>query len=194
MSTKRCHSTQSSQLSPLPNLHSANCSNTDSFPSTKFNYVPETPELNDVAACGIPQPFDTDKELKGKKVVFVSVPGAFTPTCTANHIPPYIENVDKLKAKGVDKVVVISANDPFVLSAWGRALKAPKDNFVIFASDGNAAFSKSIGQSVDLAAVGFGERSARYAIIVDDGKVTYNEQEPAKEVTVSGFDAVYAKL
>ncbi|KAG5365603.1 putative peroxiredoxin [Yarrowia sp. C11] len=167
----------------------------DKFPTATFNYVPETPEIEgDVAACGIPQPFSSDKELAGKKVVFVSVPGAFTPTCTANHIPPYIENVDKLKAKGVDKVVVLSANDPFVLSAWGRALKAPKDNFVIFASDGNAAFSKSIGQAVDLAAVGFGERTARYAIIVDDGKVIYNEQEPAKGVTVSGFDAVYAKL
>ncbi|KAG5370633.1 putative peroxisomal peroxiredoxin [Yarrowia sp. E02] len=167
----------------------------EQIPYCYLQLRPRDPEIEgDVAACGIPQPFSSDKELAGKKVVFVSVPGAFTPTCTANHIPPYIENVDKLKAKGVDKVVVLSANDPFVLSAWGRALKAPKDNFVIFASDGNAAFSKSIGQAVDLAAVGFGERTARYAIIVDDGKVIYNEQEPAKGVTVSGFDAVYAKL
>ncbi|KAI9212974.1 hypothetical protein DS838_002174 [Geotrichum bryndzae] len=132
-------------------------------------------------------------EFPNKKIVIVSVPGAFTPTCTANHIPPYIERIEELKKKGVDKVLVLSANDPFVQSAWGKALGAKGDD-IIFVSDGNAAFSTSIGQALDLSKNGFGVRSARYAIIVDNNKVVYNEQEPGSDVTVSGIDAVLKHL
>lgn len=124
--------------------------------------------------------------------MIVAVPGAFTPTCTANHIPPFIERISELKAKGVDQVIVISANDPFVLSAWGKALGA-KDK-VIFAADGNAAFSTKIGRTLDLSKVGFGTRTARYAIIVDHNKVTYIEQEAGSDVSVSGLDAILAAL
>lgn len=155
------------------------------------------PQLPSIAlanppACGIPITYDTAKEFPNKKVVIVAVPGAFTPTCTANHIPPYIQRLKELRNKGVDDVLVISANDPFVLSAWGKALHA-KDE-IIFASDGNAAFSTKAGLDLDLSKLGFGLRTGRYAIIVDHGKVKYLEKEPGSEVTVSGIDAVLAAL
>jgi alkyl hydroperoxide reductase 1 len=166
---------------------------TGEFPKgIKFKYVPYREENSDVAACGIPIDYDTDKEFPSKKVVIVAVPGAFTPTCTENHIPPYIQKAQELKAKGVDDIIVLSANDPFVQAAWGKALG--DKGKLIFASDGNAAFSKSIGYTLDLTSVGFGVRTSRYAIIVDHGKVAYAEQEPGKEVSVSGIDAVLNKL
>lgn len=87
---------------------------------------------------------------------------------------------------------MISANDPFVLSAWGKAMGA--GDKIIFASDPNAAFSQSIGRFLDLAKIGFGTRTARYAVVVDNNKVTYIDQEPGAEVTVSGVDAVLASL
>lgn len=124
--------------------------------------------------------------------MIVSVPGAFTPTCTANHIPPFIKKVSEIKNKGVDDIIVLSANDAFVQSAWGKALGGADK--LIFASDGNAEFSEAAGLSVDLTDRGLGKRSARYAIIVDHGKVSYVEQEPGREVTVSGVDAILAHL
>ena len=167
----------------------------DSFPSgVKFTYIPYKPETEGITACGIPIVYDTDKEFPNKKVVIVSVPGAFTPTCTANHIPPYIQKISELKSKGVDQVIVLSANDPFVQAAWGKALGGYASHEIIFASDGNAAFSKAIGHSVDLTSKGFGVRTARYAIIVDHGKVSYLEQEPSSDVTVSGVEAILAHL
>lgn len=144
-------------------------------------------------ACGIPIAYDTAKQFPDKKVVIVAVPGAFTPTCTANHIPPFISKFSQLQAKGVDQVIVISANDPFVLSAWGKALEA-KNKDIIFASDGNAAFSESIGKTLDLTSKGFGIRTGRYAIIVDHNKVTYIDEEPGSDVTVSGVEAILNNL
>ncbi|KAA8900839.1 hypothetical protein TRICI_006124 [Trichomonascus ciferrii] len=143
-------------------------------------------------ACGLPVVYDCDKELPNKKVIIVSVPGAFTPACTANHIPPYIEKINQLKSKGVDEIIVVSANDPFVQSAWGKALDAR--NKMIFASDGNSEFSESIGFSQDLSAKGLGRRNNRYALVVDHGIVTYAEKETGMDIGVSGVDAVLAKL
>lgn len=169
----------------------------DAFPSNvTFQYIPLDASSSPLA-CARPIPFDFDAKAKGKKIVIVSVPGAFTPTCTENHIPPFVENLSQLIAKGVDYVLVLSANDPFVLNAWGNLLgggKVSHPEKLLWVSDGNAAFSKSVGLSLDLSAKGFGVRSGRYAIIVDDGKVVYSELEPAGEVTVSGYNAVVAKL
>ncbi|ODQ68418.1 Redoxin [Nadsonia fulvescens var. elongata DSM 6958] len=167
----------------------------DSFPSTVFSYVPYAAESTGVTACGNPIPYDTSKKFQGKKVVIVAVPGAFTPTCTANHIPPYLSQVEKFKAAGVDQVIVLSANDPFVNNAWGKALNGIKeDNFVIFASDPNAKFSQSIDRSLDLTDKGLGIRTSRYAIVVDNNKVVYNEQEPGSDVSVSSAETVLSKL
>ncbi|KAM4065080.1 redoxin domain-containing protein [Hirsutella rhossiliensis] len=158
-----------------------------SFPDdVAFTYIPPSPE-RDIKVCGIPQKYDASKEFKSKKVILVSVPGAFTPTCQASHLPSYLDNKAKLKAKGVDHVVVIAYNDAYVMSAWGKA-NGVTDDFVIFASDADAKFSKSIGWTL-------GERTARYAIAVDHGKVVYASQDDdAKSIDQSGAEAVLGKL
>ncbi|KAL0959042.1 hypothetical protein HGRIS_014346 [Hohenbuehelia grisea] len=163
----------------------------DTLPEGKFSYVPFTPELEDHTACGVPTQLSTN-EWKGKKVVLFSVPGAFTPTCHANHLPPYIQKYDEFKAKGVDVIAVVAANDPFVMSGWGR-FQGLKDK-ILALSDADAAWSASLGLSLDLTARGLGVRTNRYAMIIDDLVVKYVEVEAAPGVTVSGADAVLAKL
>ncbi|EMD32375.1 peroxiredoxin PRX5 [Gelatoporia subvermispora B] len=163
----------------------------DAAPQGTFNYVPYSPELESGAACGIPVKLNID-EWKGKKVVLISVPGAFTPTCHVNHIPPYLEKFEEFKAKGVDVIAVLAANDAFVMSGWGRFLGF-KDK-ILALSDTGAEWSKALGLTVDLSAVGFGTRTARYAIVLDDLKVKYLGVEPERGVTVSGAEAVLAAL
>ncbi|KAF7800079.1 hypothetical protein EIP86_011322 [Pleurotus ostreatoroseus] len=166
----------------------------DTVPQGKFATVPYTPELEDGLACGVPSKFTTDA-WKGKKVVIFAVPGAFTPTCHANHLPPYLKNYDALKAKGVDVVAVLSANDPFVLSGWTRVQNV-KDK-IIAVSDLDGAWSKELGLTVDLsgAGIGLGVRTTRYALVLDDLVVKYLGVEPdPTQVSVSGADAVLAAL
>jgi alkyl hydroperoxide reductase 1 len=103
----------------------------DSFPEgIAFQYIPYTPETGDMASCGIPTKYDASKEFKEKKVALVSVPGAFTPTCHVSHLPSYLANIDNLKAKGIDQVVFLAYNDPFVMSAWGKSNNI-KDDYVV---------------------------------------------------------------
>lgn len=110
-----------------------------------------------------------------------------------NHIPPYIQKASEFKSKGVDQVVVLAQNDPFVMSAWGVQNKA--EDKVIFATDVNLDFSKAIGSVADLSAMGFGQRTGRYALIIDDLKVVDFSPEPNPgAVQVSGADHVLAKL
>jgi len=159
----------------------------DSFPSgVKFSYVPYTPETGDITSCGIPISYDASTEWADKKVVLFSVPGAFTPGCSAKHLPGFIENLPELKKKGVDVVATIAFNDAWVMSAWGKA-NGIKDDSILFLSDAGTEFSKSIGWTM-------GERTARYAIVIDHGKVIYAEKEPGREVSVSSAEAVLAKL
>jgi len=163
----------------------------DTIPEGTFKYVPYTPELDDGLACGVPTTLSTN-EWKGKKVVIISVPGAFTPTCHMKHMPPFLEKFDEIKAKGVDVVAVLAANDAFVMSGWGR-VEGFKDK-ILCLSDPNAQWSQFLGLTVDLTAMGLGIRTARYAAIINDLKVEYIEVEPAPGVTVSGADAILAKL
>ncbi|KIJ62328.1 hypothetical protein HYDPIDRAFT_114843 [Hydnomerulius pinastri MD-312] len=164
----------------------------DKIPAGKFPYVPYTPELDDHTACGIPNTLSTDA-WAGKKVVIFAVPGAFTPTCHINHLPPYIQKYDEFKAKGVDVIAVIAANDPFVMSGWAR-VEGLKDK-ILALSDINAEWSAGLGLSLDLSHRGFGTRTARYAMILDDLVVKYVKVEPVGTgVTVSGADAVLAAL
>jgi alkyl hydroperoxide reductase 1 len=159
----------------------------DSFPEgVTFNYVPATPDTGDVTVCGRPQPYDASKEFKDKKVVLFSVPGAFTGTCSAQHLPGFIKALPELHAKGVDQVICIAFNDPFVMSGWGKAYGF-KDNSIILATDDEAKFSKSIGWTM-------GPRTARYAIIIDHGKVTYAEREAPGELSASSAETVLSKL
>ncbi|CAM9017511.1 hypothetical protein WICANDRAFT_77286 [Wickerhamomyces anomalus NRRL Y-366-8] len=157
-----------------------------------FNYVPfDEEDQKDHLSCKRPIQLNlTQDYLKGKKIVITSAPGAFTPTCTLSHIPGYIEKASDFVSKGVDKVIVITQDSAFVNSAWGKLLgqKVP----IEFASDWQATFSKSIGWTVNAGEMG--TLTARYTIIIDDGKVIYAEKEPGSEVTVSGADAALAKL
>ncbi|KAG7291820.1 hypothetical protein NEMBOFW57_001841 [Staphylotrichum longicolle] len=126
-------------------------------------------------------------EFQNKKVVLVAVPGAFTPTCQEQHITSYLANLDQLKAKGVDAVIFIAYNDAFVMSAWGKA-NGVKDESILFMSDANAEFSRSIGWTN-------GERTGRYAIVVDHGKVVYAEADTTRgSIAHSGAEGVLAKL
>jgi len=159
----------------------------DSFPEgVVFSYIPYTEEKGDITACGIPINYNASKEFANKKVVLFSVPGAFTPGCSAKHLPGYINNLPALKGKGVDIVAVIAYNDAFVMSAWGKA-NGIKGDDILFLSDPGTEFSKKLGWTL-------GERTARYALIIDNGKIVYAEKEPGREVSVSSAEAVLAKL
>jgi len=163
----------------------------ETIPEGTFTYVPYSPDLDDVSACGLPITLSTN-EWKGKKVVVVSVPGAFTPTCHVNHIPPYVEKYKEFKAKGVDVIAVIASNDAFVMSGWSRSLGL-KD-LILAMSDVEAKWSKSMGLDKDLSAAGLGDglRTERYALVLDDLVVKYCGIESGRGVTVAGADAVLA--
>ncbi|KAI6015872.1 thioredoxin-dependent peroxidase [Pisolithus microcarpus] len=164
----------------------------DKVPHGTFNYIPHTPELDDQLVCGTPTTVTTTDFFAGKKVVLVSVPGAFTPTCHVNHLPPFLARYDEFKSKGVDIIAVLAANDAFVMSGWAR-VEGLKDK-ILALSDGNAEWSKAMGLSVDLSHIGFGLRTARYAIILDDLVIKYLGVEPGRGVTVSGAEAVLEAL
>jgi len=130
-----------------------------------------------------PNSFEVEKLTAGKKIVVFALPGAFTPTCSAKHVPGYVEHFDAIKAKGVDEIWCISVNDPFVMGAWGRDLKVGKK--VRMFGDGSAEFTKKLGMEFDLTARGFGVRSQRYVMIVDDGIVKHLAVEGAGKFEVS---------
>ena len=130
--------------------------------------------------CSIgPNPVDIAKAAAGKTVAVFAVPGAFTPTCSAKHVPSYLQNYDAMKAAGVDEIWCLSVNDPFVMGAWARDQKT--DGKVRMLADGDAAFTKATGLTLDLTGKGLGLRSNRYSMLVKDGKVaTLNVEAPGK--------------
>jgi len=131
---------------------------------------------------------------KGRKVVIFAVPGAFTPTCHAAHVPSFIRSKDDFTAKGVDEIVCISVNDPFVMQAWGEATGAAEAGLTLLA-DGTGAFTAEIGMSFDAPPVGLMGRSKRYAMLVDDGKVSLlHEEESPGTCDVSGGEALLAAM
>ena len=138
-----------------------------------------------------PKPVTTDELFKGKKVVLFAVPGAFTPTCSAKHLPGFVQNADKLKAKGVDSVICMAVNDAFVMGAWGRDQNTGD---IVMMGDGSAAFTKALGLELDLSARGMGMRSQRFAFVAEDGKVTHLAVEAPGDFSVSSAEAVIASL
>lgn len=140
-----------------------------------------------------PTPMTTKDLTSGRKIVLFAVPGAFTPTCHKKHLPGFIANADALKAKGVDTIACVAVNDVFVMDAWGK--QSGDGGKIIFLADGNADFTKAIGLDVDASGFGMGTRSHRYAMIVDDGRVTSLHVEPqAGQAEVSSAEAILADL
>lgn len=134
----------------------------------------------------------TDDLFKGRKVVLVAVPGAFTPTCHRNHLPGYVEKADAIKAKGVDAVLVTSVNDVFVLDAWSKATGAQAIEFL---SDGNGDFAKALGLAMDGSGFGLGTRSQRYSMLVEDGVVkALNVEDAPAKAQVSGAENLLKSL
>lgn len=134
----------------------------------------------ETAGCSIgPNTFQVSDLVKGKKIAVFGLPGAFTPTCSAKHVPSYLQNHDKLKAKGIDEIWCISVNDPFVMGAWSRDQKA--GGKVRMMADGSAEYTKKLGLDMDLTARGMGIRMKRFSMLVDDGVVKQlNIEEPGK--------------
>jgi len=138
-----------------------------------------------------PAPVSTSELFEGKKVVLVSVPGAFTPTCSARHLPGYIENVDKLLAAGIDTIAFYAVNDVFVMNAWGKSAGAGK---ILMLADGNGEFTSALGLELDATAYGMGHRSQRFALVAENGKVTRLFVENPGEFRVSSAEHVLANL
>ena len=140
-----------------------------------------------------PKSKTTDEIFKGRKVVLVAVPGAFTPTCHRNHLPGYVAKADEIRNKGVDAIVVTAVNDVFVLDAWSKASGTGSD--IEFLADGNGDFAKALGLSMDGSGIGFGTRSQRYAMLVDDGVVrVLNVEDSPGKADISGAENLLKSL
>jgi peroxiredoxin len=148
-------------------------------------------KLKTMTADGI-KDVSTRELCGGKRVVLFALPGAFTPTCSAKHLPGFIERAAEFKAKGVDRIVCLSVNDAFVMGAWGKAQNA--GDKVMLVADGNAEFANAVGLAFDGSGFGMGTRSQRYAMIVQDGVVKNLFVEKPMEFKVSSAEAVLAAL
>ena len=130
--------------------------------------------------------------FSGKKVVLFALPGAFTPTCSASHLPGYVVASDDLFAKGVDLIICLSVNDAFVMDAWGKQHNA--DDRVMMIADGSAHFSRAVGLEIDLDAAGMGIRSGRYAMVVNDAVIELLNVEAPKKFEVSDAETILGSL
>ena len=139
-----------------------------------------------------PQKVSADEFFAGKKVVLFSVPGAFTPTCDAKHLPGFVERAGDLRAKGVDTIACMAVNDAFVMKAWGKAQGV--EGKVEMVADGNAEYTKALGLDFDATGFGMGTRGQRFAIVVDNGVVKQVNVEAKGEFKVSSADFVIEQL
>jgi peroxiredoxin len=139
-----------------------------------------------------PQKISAADFFKGKKVVLFSVPGAFTPTCDAKHLPGFVEKASELRAKGVDTIACIAVNDPFVMKAWGKSQSV--EGKVEMLADGNGDYTKALGLDFDASAGGMGLRGQRFALVVEDGVVTQLNVEAKGEFKVSSAEYVLGQL
>ena len=138
-----------------------------------------------------PEDITTDSIFSGKKVVMFAVPGAFTPGCSMTHLPGFVVNADKIKAKGVDSIVCLSVNDAFVMGAWGKDQNAEE---LIMLADGNAELTEALGLVLDDSGFGMGSRSQRYSMIVEDGTVTALNVEAGPGIEVSTAEKILEAL
>ena len=138
-----------------------------------------------------PTDITTDAIFSGKKVVLFAVPGAFTPGCSLTHLPGYVVNADKIKAKGVDTIACMAVNDAFVMDAWGKSQNAEE---VLMLADGNGDFTEALGLELDARGFGLGKRSQRFAMVVEDGTVTHLNVEAGAGVDVSSAETILGLL
>jgi len=139
-----------------------------------------------------PKPVTTDEIFAGKTVGLFAVPGAFTPTCSAKHLPGFKDHAAELKAKGVDAIACVSVNDVFVMKAWGE--NQGVGDSVLMLADGNGAFTKAVGLELDASGFGMGSRSQRYSLVAKDGVVTHVNVESGGEFKVSSAEYMLAQL
>ncbi|MEO0410849.1 MAG: peroxiredoxin [Pseudomonadota bacterium] len=139
-----------------------------------------------------PAPMTTSELFGGKKVVFFSVPGAYTPTCSAKHLPGFVEKADEIKAKGVDTIACMSVNDVFVMDAWGKDQSA--GDKVTMLADGNGDFASALGLELDLKSFGMGPRAQRFSLIAEDGVVTALNIEEGGAFDVSSAEHALSQL
>lgn len=137
------------------------------------------------------EPVQAADYFKGKRVALFSVPGAFTPTCSAKHLPGYVEKAAELKAKGIDEIACTAVNDPFVMGAWNVA-SGSKD--ITMLADGNGDFAKAVGLELDLTGGGLGKRGQRFSMVINDGKVEQLNVEAAGEFKVSSAEHMLGQL
>ncbi len=154
----------------------------DKLPSVKLWYKDED---------GV-KSIDSDELFAGKKVVLFALPGAFTPTCSASHVPGYVVHADEIRARGVDSIICLSVNDAFVMDAWGEAQNV--EDRVMMIADGSAHFTRAVGLELDIDARGMGLRSQRYAMVVNDGVVELLNIEAPGEFKVSDAETILASL
>ena len=144
-----------------------------------------------LATADGPQPTTSDEFFKGRKVALFAVPGAFTPTCSARHLPSYVDKAAELKAKGIDEIVGTSVNDAFVMSAWNQH-QGSEDLKML--ADGNGEFAKAVGLTMDGSKFGMGERSQRYSMVVNDGVVEQLNVEAPGEYKASSAEHMLEQL
>jgi peroxiredoxin len=144
-----------------------------------------------IATSDGPKPTTSGEFFAGKRVALFAVPGAFTPTCSARHLPSYVDKAEELKAKGIDEIACISVNDPFVMAAWGDR-DASQD--ITMLADGNGAFADAVGLTMDGSKFGMGKRSQRYSMIVDDGVVEQLNVEAPGEYRASSAEYMLDQL
>ncbi len=144
-------------------------------------------------ACPLaPKDVNISEAVKGKKIAVFGLPGAYTPTCSAKHVPSYLENLDKLKAKGVDEVWCVAVNDGFVMAAWGKDQGAIGK--IRFLGDGSAIWARALGLELDLGQRGMGMRMQRFSMLLDDGVVKQLNVEGPGKFEVSGGDTMLKQL
>jgi len=162
----------------------------DRVPDGKLS---ESTEFDSATQCAMaPKEVNVADAVKGKKIAIFGLPGAYTPTCSAKHVPSYLENYARLKAKGVDTIACMSVNDAFVMAHWARDQKALGK--IRFLGDGSAAWTKALGLELDLNARGMGTRMQRFSMLVDDGVVKKLNIEAPGKFEVSGGETMLAQV
>ena len=155
----------------------------DTLPDGQLGWFDENDQLQQVSIHAL---------AASKKVILFGVPGAFTPTCSNQHVPGFISQAEQLKAKGVDEILLVSVNDPFVMKAWAKTY--PENKHVKFLADGLGTYTKVLGLELDLSEKGLGIRSRRFALLADNLKVTVANIEEGGQFTISGAEEILKAL